>query len=284
MTRAMLALILCSIACAQAPEAGPVFEAAAVKPPTGFGGDGIRIVRNLAGGPGTPSPGLMQCENCTLSSLVAQAYGVDPYRLAGPKALENEYVVQAKVPAGATPAEARLMLQDLLADRFKLKAHWEKRPLQGYELTVAKGGPKLKASSTEPAAEQQNPRITLNKALVPIIPPGYPANGIRTVSNGGVLHCTAGGRATMEQLAQELTKKLGQPVADKTGLTGKYDFNFLWASGEPKYRPGTEPPEDELPPPPFPIALRQLGLDAQPTKVTMDFLVVDHVESVPTAN
>ena len=88
----------------------------------------------------------------------------------------------------------------------------------------------------------------------------------------------------MAQLALELTRQMNQPVVDETGLKGKYDFTLYWTSGEPDYRPGTEPPAEDLPLPTLSDALKKLGLNAQSKKVPADVLVVDHAEQVPTEN
>ena len=262
------------------------FEVASVKPASPGFTNGIRVVRLWSGGPGTPDPGLMQCTNCPLSDLVKKAYDLENYQLPGAASLNAEFLISAKLPTGATQEQARLMLQNLLAERLKLKVHWEKKDLPGYALVVGKGGPKLKASAeTEPASETERPHITLNRDLFPVIPPGYPANGIMTYGNGS-LRSLGAGRATMAQLATELTSKLSQPVLDETGLKGKYDFTLYWALEplDPASPPERLPPPEDLPLPTLSEALRKVGLNVQSRKVPGDVLIVDHVERVPTEN
>jgi bla regulator protein blaR1 len=261
------------------------FDAASVKVAPPLSG-GVTVVRKLFGGPGTQNPGLVAGDRCTLTEMLVMAYGLETYQFARSAALEeNFFTLEARVPHNAIASDIRVMMQTLLAERFGLRAHWEKRNQPGYELTAAKGGVKLTPSSgPKPPEDKTPPHFTFTKGLgLAILPPGYPADGIFTYSNGGVLHTTGAARVTIAQLAKEAAHYLHQPVNDKTGLKGKFDFNFTWRSGEPQFRLGMDPPDEPLPPL-FPDAIRQLGLIAQPAKIPVEFLVVDHVESVPTEN
>ena len=129
---------------------GQVFEVASIKASPPSDGRGMRVSSN--GGPGTPNPGLYTCENCTLSLLVITAYDIRRYQLAGADSLNaDRFVVSAKVPPGTTKEDFRIMQQNLLAERFKLKIHRDKKEMQVYELVVAKNGPKFKESAAVPA-------------------------------------------------------------------------------------------------------------------------------------
>src|ERR1035438_3266039 len=126
------------------------FEAASLKPagPPGRGG----ASRGIVGGPGTSSPGQVAYNDQSLKNLVFIACKVQFYQLSTPAWMDEEYFdVLAKVPAGATQDDVRLMLQHLLADRFKLTMHHESRETQGYALTLGKTGSKMKASPALPA-------------------------------------------------------------------------------------------------------------------------------------
>ena len=138
----------------------PEFEAASVKPASpkvsSFGGSRLIELRlRLSGGPGTSNPGLVRCVSCTLSDLILKAYDIDEYQVSGPGWLDTPLDVSARLPAGATQEQYRLMLQDLLAKRFKLAFHREKKDVPGYALAVGKGGPRLKETS---AAEMTHRR------------------------------------------------------------------------------------------------------------------------------
>ena len=78
------------------------------------------------GGPGTPDPGRYTTSNMTLKGLLVSAYDVKAYQITGPAWIETErYDIVAKVPAGATKEQFRVMLQNLLAERFKIELHRE---------------------------------------------------------------------------------------------------------------------------------------------------------------
>jgi uncharacterized protein (TIGR03435 family) len=79
--------------------------------------------------------------------LIATGYGVNEYHVIGPRWLDSErYEVTAELPEGKTRAQANIMLQNLLAERFGLNMHRETKEMEIYELRIAKGGPKLRES------------------------------------------------------------------------------------------------------------------------------------------
>src|ERR1035441_5549283 len=120
--------------------AAPAFEAASVKSSPPGSTNGIRMRGPLSDGPGTSDPGLLRCMNCTLADVVVKAYDIEKYQLSGPDWLDTELLITAKVPAGATKEQFRLMLQNLLTERFKLALHREKKDVSGYALMVGKDG------------------------------------------------------------------------------------------------------------------------------------------------
>ena len=88
-----------------------------------------------------------------MKNVLTNAYGVKGFQISGPGWLDSErYDIVAKLPRGATKAEFMVMLQNLLAERFKLTLHREKKDLPMYALVVGKNGPKLKESVEDPAA------------------------------------------------------------------------------------------------------------------------------------
>ena len=114
--------------------------------------------------------GRYEIRNATMVDLVKTAYGVDDDKvLGGPSWLETDrFDVIAKAPAGATADTAKVMLQNLLADRFKLTVHKDNKPLPAYLLAAAKGAPKLKAASGSGQTGCQAPPPS----------PGPPAPGV----------------------------------------------------------------------------------------------------------
>jgi uncharacterized protein (TIGR03435 family) len=72
-------------------------------------------------------------------------------------------------------------------------------------------------------------------------------------------------------------------IVDKTGLTGKYDFEIEFANGGPRVTSPSDTPSDPIED--FPAALeRQLGLTLEKSKAPLDVLVIDHIDKLPTGN
>lgn len=154
--------------------------------------------------------------------------------------------------------------------------------MPGYALAVGKGGPRLKETS---AAEMtapprgERPKTTMDEDGFVLVSPGYPKDdGVFSFRNGDALFSTEGGKASMGQLARELTRDLGQPVSDATGLKGEYDFVMYWALDVP------EAATSGAPLPTLSAALQKIGLRLERGKVPIDVLVIDHIEKVPTEN
>ena len=244
----------------------PTFEVASVKP-AAPDARGIRCT----GGPGTSDPGLLRCENYSLSFLVMMAYNLRSFQLTAPVWMDTaRYNVEAKIPPGTNRRQFGLMQQRLLAERFGLQVHFEKKDMTVYGLTVAESGPKLKESQ-EPATEK--PEAAWR-------PPagGPPVRTMARVDRKG---------ESIADLANFLSNQLGQPVTDATGLAGRYDFalSFLMEPGGRAAGPvasnGSEP---EIGISLIDAVRDQLGLRLEKKKGQADVLVVDHAEKVPTEN
>jgi uncharacterized protein (TIGR03435 family) len=223
----------------------------------------------FSGAFGIEPPPLGRCvaRRATLKSLIGEAYNLrgpdaDKMISAGPNWLETDrFDVEAKAPEPATEGELHLMLQALLAERFQLKMHRSPKERGGCALVIAKGGPKLKAS---PAQEERKGLWRLN---------------------GGPL---VGQAASMSQLAKTLSGPVGRPVTDETGLGGTYDFTLRWTPDEsepdwlaalpPEVRAQLPPREAPTGPSIFTALQEQLGLKLETRKVTIETLVIDHVE------
>lgn len=242
---------------------GQTFDVASVKPATPSPGRvPPRIIR---GGPGSTDPGSVTLQNVDLFSLLTMAYDIKAYQLSGPDWLRTaKFDLAAKVAAGATVEQYRRMLQSLLVERFKLVVHFEKKESKLYELVVAKNGPKFKETPAETAA--------LDDGLQP------PATATAPIGYTGPINIDVR-RGTMEKLAGFLSGLVGQPVIDKTGLPGRYDFLLSWSGIQTGVSAGSE-----APPTPFDALQAQLGLKLTPQKGMIDILVIDHVEKAPTEN
>ena len=251
-----LALLPAGAALAQTAADPTTFEVASVKPaaPQTPG----RMMVGMRGGPGTPAPGQVTLTNVTQKMLLARAYGVQDYQISGPGWLESErYDIVAKVPKGATKEQFQAMLQNLLAERFKLTLHHETKELPQYALVVAKNGPKLKESAPPPAAEGTAakdgagpdggpppgpgpgfgpppgpppgeggmPRMQMGKDGFPKLPPDAGRGGIMMMMMNGRARLMGTGQP-ISRLADVLARQLGRPVTDKTGLASTYDFTL----------------------------------------------------------
>jgi uncharacterized protein (TIGR03435 family) len=159
-------------------------------------------------------------------------------------------------------ARAR-MLQALLVDRFKLKAHSENREGPVYFLTVAKSGPKMKqatAGETYPKGPGWG-GFTWHAGMT-VMAPSDPGSTKRIALG-----------APLSGLATTLSMWLHCPVIDKTGLTGKYDYQLQWTANE-NAETGPETNWPSL----FTAIQQQIGLKLEPAKGPVPVLVIDHVE------
>jgi len=295
------------------------FEVASVKPaaPLVPNGRGMIMFRGPSGGPGTKDPGRINYPYMSLKSLLMTAYDVKNYQIDGPSWLDTErFDVNATLPPDTTKEQFRIMLQNLLAERFNLKVHHDTKELPMYALVVGKNGPKMKESvETPPPAEGADaPAPPPPLPSQPKIgPDGFPILPMLGGGRAGLFQIMMPGRArmmavkqTMQDLAQRLSQQLNRPVTDATGLTAKYDFTLTYApegmngpmplmingapppppppgGGAPGAGPGM--PEADAPPPNlFSAVQTDLGLKLEAKKGPVDMIVVDHVEKTPIEN
>lgn len=293
------------------------FEVASVKPatPPVPNGRGMIMFRGPSGGPGTKDPGRINYPFMSLKSLLTTAYDVKNYQIDGPAWLDTErFDVTATMPPDTTKEQLKIMLQNLLAERFGLKLHHDTKELPMYSLVVGKNGPKMKESVETPPPAEGAEATPAPPPLLPsqpkIGPDGFPILPMPAGGRGGLMQMMMPGRArmmgikqTMQDLAQRLSQQLNRPVIDATGLTAKYDFTLTYApegmSGMAPVRigapppppgggagPGPEMPETDAPPPPnlFSAIQSDLGLRLEAKKGPVDMIVIDHVEKTPIEN
>jgi uncharacterized protein (TIGR03435 family) len=308
----IMVVLVCSLSHSQTPDKTLSFDAATIKPfvpQTGRGGR-LFFFGGSRGGPGSSDPGRIQYPATTLKNLLTIAYHVKDFQVSGPGFLDTErFEIQATMPPETTKEQFQIMLQNLLAERFKVAIHRETKDLPMYTLTIAKNGPKLKesADSEEPKAEEPPMPPPGGRGPLKIGPDGFPVvpmNGGR----GGMmfLMMPAGSRligqkVTMQELAESLSKVFTRPVTDGTGLKGKYDFTLTYSmeglnpgmmvmAPPPPPPPGaggrgpSETPEIEPPQNILAAIQSQLGLKLEPKKGPVDLIVVDHAEKTPTEN
>ncbi|HEY6341446.1 MAG TPA: TIGR03435 family protein [Bryobacteraceae bacterium] len=229
---------------------------------------------SLRGGPGTADPERIAATGITLRGLVAAAFGVLSDQVLGPGWIGDErYVLQAKVPPGATREQASLMLQNALMGRFNLVVHYEKRQFQIWELGIAKDGPKLKEAVGQNAPPQMNTQVRdgLRHDIYRTfrISNREPNDSSPSLDKILSLYLAATGMVPPGTLPS---------VVDKTGLTGKYDFDLEYLG--PAFRDRTDVSGPTL----FDALEKQLGLRLEQKKATLDAVIVDHAEKTPEEN
>jgi len=170
-----------------------------------------------------------------LAYLIAMAYRIKPYQLIAPDWTNSErYDVQATLPPGATKEQVPEMMQALLAERFKVKLHREKKPQPVYALLVSKDGHKLKPAAKDPAPAPDDPNaqtLSLAGQDVKISSDGRGGQVISTNGSGAMRVTTKDGliqmemsKGTMTQVADMLGQFLDKPIIDQTELTGEYQI------------------------------------------------------------
>jgi uncharacterized protein (TIGR03435 family) len=261
LTGVALAALLGAVVAAQAPAPAASFDVADVH------------VRPHSSNPnpqmtgGALRGGRYDVRNATMLDFISLAYGVDSQAvLGGPNWLaRNRFDVIAKTPDGTSREKLQLMMQSMLAERFKLVLHKDTKPIPSYVLAV-NGTPKLKAAAA-PADPKQSP-------CTPVQPP------LQTSTNVPFLAYSCRG-VTMEAFAQFLQFASNGYVTtravDQTGLKGNWDFDLKWSARNMLSRAGSEGIT-------LPAALEQLGLKLTFDKAPAPVLVVDSVNEQPTAN
>jgi uncharacterized protein (TIGR03435 family) len=264
----------------------PEFEVASVKPsPPAVAGGHVDVGVHVDGAQ-------VRCTSLSLTDYIGMAYEVKHYQISGPSWLGGErFDIAAKVPSGER-AHIRAMLQALLADRFQMKMHREKKELPVYALTVAKGGLKMKELAEGPVQTPGEANVAAQ---------GGPG-GVSVNLGGGSSFAFADGKLQGKKLAMTgfadtLARFMDRPVVDLTELKGAYDFTLDITPED--YRAmlirsaiaaGVQlPPEalralelssgDSLI-----SALERLGLKLDPRKAPVDMLLIDSMAKMPTEN
>jgi uncharacterized protein (TIGR03435 family) len=272
----------CAMGHAQSANQTPTFDAVSVKVAPPPDGRGYQVA--FFGGPGTKTPDRINVENYGMAALVSRAYGVEYYQVFGPDWLtafnSERYNIVGTVAPGTTEARFRLMMQNLLADRFKLTLHKETREMAIYSLTVAKNGPKLKKAAPDPPPDPNAAADDGDSQPGPLKKDedGYPILSRGTTMAAMRDHARMANKGHMQVLVNFLAGQIGQPVVDVTGLTDEYEFSLSWVASRPSAT------EDSAGPDLFAALQQQLGLKLESKKGPIEVLVVDHAERIPTAN
>lgn len=231
----------------------------------------------MSGGFEPPSSSHLMLVNWDFRNILVMAFPVQYSRTIGMDQLPDKlkmalFNVQAKADEATEERLAKLsneqswlerqhMVQAMLVERFNLKFHWETRDAEAYDLVVSKPG-KLQSTGASLSAEEKK---TWGDGAPPPIYQKGGANGYDFIGHG----------ATMGILASIMEGQFGAPVYDKTGLTGKYDFDLKYFQTWESDRRDNE----TNPLQPLQIAIQdQLGLKLVRSHGPVKFLVIDHAE------
>ena len=203
---------------------------------------------------GTVYHGEVRMTEATLSECLRFAFGLENgFQIVGPDWIRSKeflFNITGKAPPDTPLPQLRLMLQNLLAERFRITLHHEERDIPSLALVVANSGLKLQGAKD-----------------------GGDASG--NVQNMGKIVSNS---FSMSQLTSLLSKFLGQPVLDMTGLTGWFDVKLQWT-------PETaQRPEDAATSSLAAALQEQLGLVLERRKGPLEVIVVDHAEKTPIGN
>lgn len=230
-----------------------------------------------------------------MREYLAMAYRVRPSQITGPDWIATErFDINAKLPAGATASQIPEMLQALLADRFQLKVHRDKKDVPVYALILGKGPLKLK--ETPPDASAGEPQGTVNVGAT------GSAAGISANLGNGSYYTFANnkfeaGKISVDALVRMLSAYTDRPILNLTELKGNYDLTLNLTPED--YRAmliqGAVNSGAVLPPEVLRLldgsaatslfdAVQQLGLKMDVRRAPLDVLVIDQVLKTPKEN
>jgi uncharacterized protein (TIGR03435 family) len=240
-------LLLAAVAAAAIVHAqtAPSFEAATIKPRK----DVTSVPMSFK-----VLPNRLDAKNLSLAYLIQQAYDLPAFQLSAPEwTITHHFDILAAAGSPVSGPELRVMLRNLLIERFHLATHWEDRTQAIFRLTVLPGGPKMKPVDS-----------------------GYPVPN-SPMRDGNTLQLN--GPMSMRQLAQSMIQFAGKPVLDTTNLEGYFKIELNFAPDDADA--SKEGPLLPL----LPKALEeQLGLKLVPAKEAIKILVVDHADLEPVEN
>jgi uncharacterized protein (TIGR03435 family) len=239
------------------------YDVASIRPHAA--GDGSLSIRDA------PREARYSITGMTIKNVIEEAYGVQDFQVTGgPAWLDSEHFdIQAESDSSVNDQLAKLnscdahyakqlMLQALLAGRLKLTVHRGTKETTGFDLVIAKSGPKLQES--KPPAPDDDPAKAFGGMSIYRRKQGYEL----TAQN-----------YPMPLVASWLISAVHGPVTDKTGLTAKYDLKLQYSDQDAA---SSRSPQDEAWPSLFTALQEQLGLKLQPAKVPVETIIIDHIE------
>jgi uncharacterized protein (TIGR03435 family) len=269
-------------ALAQNPAAPDSLEIATIRATTPGPGEQINVGVHI------DDDAMLNIHALSLKEYIALAYRVKDFQIAGPDWLaDRKFDVNAKLPVDAhgvpPPGIVEALLQGLLANRFKLDAHIEKKEFPIYALLVSKNGPALKESPRDPVGASGPDKakihveVTGSLAMIDLGQGAYITNHDGRV----VAH-----QATIAALIETLARFVDRTIVDMTGLTGTYDLSLAYGVEDLRHmlralRYDRPIPDNALPPGSILESLKAAGLILEAREVPFDAVVVDHIEKTP---
>lgn len=259
--RAVLSLValLSTAAFGQNTESAPTFTLADVHSSARTNNPNVYMTGGIL------RSGRYDLRKATMLDLISTAWNIPADRvLGGPNWLElDRFDIAAKAPANTSPDAVKVMLQALLADRFKLKVHTDTKPVPGFVLFAGKGKPKMKESDGTGSAGCQGVQQSPEPGAIPY----------------AIVQCR---NVTMEAFARELPNMAGAYVTtnvmDSTGIKGTWDFELKWTARALLSLAGSDGITI------YDAVDKQLGLKLESGQVPSQVLTVDSVERMPTPN
>lgn len=234
-----------------------------------------------AQGPLGVEPGRFISIGWPLRYVVTLAYGARPFQIVGaPAWFERDlFDINARALDNAPAADILAMVRALLADRFKLRAHLEKRELPVYALVVVREGrlgPGMRPT-TENCA-----RVRADGRALQARPGEFPVCASRLTArpvDGTLVLEMAEGGMSVPSFVKNVSNYVDRLLIDRTGLTG--DFDFLLQFEPPRALSATSAnaaPSLDGAPPLLEAVQRQLGLRLQSERAPVDVFVIDSIE------
>jgi len=301
MKQLLAVFVICAALASAQTASQPAFDAATVKPLSSTTGPGNNFMK---GGPGTSDPERVTIQKAQLIDLMMKAFHVDWANVTGPEWIRGVggqwYTFTATMPKDTSKHDFEIMFRNFLTEQFKIALHHEPGSFPAYDLVVAPGGPRLKASAdqSDPTAPDSHYGIPeMDSGGFAILPPG---RGSTVASGSKGMHAIYQ-QYSMSEFATELMSFVTPQgdrrhyVVDKTGIAGRYDLKVKFDNRDSVIRVGPDVQtalgaQDPLGPGSglptiFKALEQQLGLKLVKAKdILVDTIVIDHAEKLPTGN
>jgi uncharacterized protein (TIGR03435 family) len=200
----------------------------------------------------------------TLRSIIQDAFSVKPYQVIGADWTNLEsYQINAIMPKGATREVLPEMLRAMLAERFQLKYHQEKRQLPVYRLVVEARGATLQPAETD----GEKPTST----------PLGPRTHVGWVQTAGRFIAPS---ISLSEFCQWLSRQVNAPVVDQLNRPGRFSIDLKWDVDPAAPRNDPSHVQSDL----LRVIRHDLGLTLTKARLPIEVLIIDNISKTPTEN